>query len=226
MSLRALAAFVLLVGPDPSVLRAAVMGGLAALSLLTGRSAVSLATLSGAVIVLVVARPALAAEYGFVLSVLATAGIVVSGRPLTRWLGTRVPEVLAVAVAIPATAFSTTGVAAPAVSSSVSATLTVSTTAFTPMGPTTTGSALTITVTGIAATAFPAPTVLATLVTERALLPSSFVHICHWGPPFLISTIIGKPCTRAHLAPTTCAFRRALPRSQPTQPEPTCGLPW
>ncbi|MFF0902960.1 UNVERIFIED_CONTAM: ComEC/Rec2 family competence protein [Kocuria sp. CPCC 205316] len=102
--LGALAAFVALVGPDPSVLRAAVMGGLAALSLLTGRTAVSLATLSGAVIALVVARPALAAEYGFVLSVLATAGIVVSGRPLTRWLGTRVPEVLAVAVAIPAAA--------------------------------------------------------------------------------------------------------------------------
>ncbi|GAA1755260.1 ComEC/Rec2 family competence protein [Kocuria aegyptia] len=102
--LGALAAFVLLVGPDPSVLRAAVMGGLAALSLLTGRTAVSLATLSGAVIVLVVVRPALAAEYGFVLSVLATAGIVVSGRPLTRWLGTGVPDVLAVAVAIPAAA--------------------------------------------------------------------------------------------------------------------------
>ena len=125
------------------------------------------------------------------------------------------------AVAIPATAFSTTGVAAPAVSSSVSATLTVSTTAFTPMGPTTTGSALTITVTGIAATAFPAPTVLATLVTERALLPSSLVHICHRGPPFLISTIIGKLGTRAHTAPTTCRIRRALPRSQPPQPEPT-----
>ncbi|MFI7744428.1 ComEC/Rec2 family competence protein [Kocuria rhizosphaericola] len=102
--LGALAAFVLLVGPDPSVLRAAVMGGLAALSLLTGRTAVSLATLSGAVIALVVVRPALAAEYGFVLSVLATAGIVVSGRPFTRRLGTRVPDVLAVAVAIPATA--------------------------------------------------------------------------------------------------------------------------
>ncbi|MFE7629570.1 ComEC/Rec2 family competence protein [Kocuria sp. NPDC057446] len=104
VGLGALAAFVLLVGPDPSVLRAAVMGGLAALSLLTGRTAVSLATLSGAVVVLVVLRPGLAAEYGFVLSVLATAGIVVSGRPLTRCLGTRVPEVLAVAVAIPAVA--------------------------------------------------------------------------------------------------------------------------
>ncbi len=102
--LGALAAFVVLVGPDPSVLRAAVMGGLAALSLLTGRTAVSLATLSGAVLVLVVVRPALAAEYGFVLSVLATAGIVVSGRPLARCLGARVPDVLAVAVAIPATA--------------------------------------------------------------------------------------------------------------------------
>ncbi|MEX5302741.1 ComEC/Rec2 family competence protein [Kocuria sabuli] len=102
--LGALGAYVLLVGPDPSVLRAAAMGGLAALSLLTGRAAVSLATLSGAVLALVVLHPALAAEYGFVLSVLATAGIVVTGRPLTRWLGALMPEALAVVLAIPATA--------------------------------------------------------------------------------------------------------------------------
>lgn len=104
VGLGALAVFVVLVGPDPSVLRAAAMGGLAALSLLTGRTAVSLATLSGAVVALVVARPAIAAEYGFILSVLATAGIVVSGRPMTRWLGARMPEGLAVAVAVPAAA--------------------------------------------------------------------------------------------------------------------------
>ncbi|GEO95507.1 ComEC/Rec2 family competence protein [Kocuria turfanensis] len=102
--LGALAAFVLLVGPDPSVLRAATMGGLAALGLLTGRTAVSLATLSGAVLVLVVLHPALAAEYGFVLSVLATAGIVVTARPLTRWLGRWMPDALALTVAVPATA--------------------------------------------------------------------------------------------------------------------------
>ncbi|HST73100.1 MAG TPA: ComEC/Rec2 family competence protein [Kocuria rosea] len=102
--LGALAAFVALVGPDPSVLRASVMGALGALSLLTGRAAVSLATLAGAVVALVVARPALAAELGFVLSVLAAAGIVVSGRPLARLFGARVPEVLGVAVAIPAAA--------------------------------------------------------------------------------------------------------------------------
>ncbi|MGQ1797192.1 ComEC/Rec2 family competence protein [Kocuria oceani] len=102
--LGALGAFVLLVGPDPSVLRAATMGGLAALGLLTGRTAVSLATLSGAVLVLVVLHPALAAEYGFVLSVLATAGIVVTARPLTRWLGRWMPDALALTVAVPATA--------------------------------------------------------------------------------------------------------------------------
>ncbi|PLC12696.1 hypothetical protein AUQ48_11290 [Kocuria flava] len=102
--LGAVGCFVVLVGPDPSVLRAATMGGLAALALLTGRPAVSLATLGAAVTVLLVVRPGLAAEYGFVLSVLATAGIVVSARPLTRLLGTRVPELLGTAVAVPAVA--------------------------------------------------------------------------------------------------------------------------
>ncbi|GGG59185.1 hypothetical protein GCM10011374_22610 [Kocuria dechangensis] len=102
--LGALGAFVALVGPDPSVLRAAVMGALGAAGLLTGRTALSLTTLAGAVVALLVVRPALAAEYGFVLSVLATAGIVVSARPLARLLGTRVPEVLGIAVAVPAAA--------------------------------------------------------------------------------------------------------------------------
>ena len=64
--------------------------------------------------------------------------------------------------------------------------------------------ALTITVAGITATALPAWAVLATVIAGRALLASSLVHICHWGPPFLISTIIGKPSTRTHPAPATC----------------------
>ncbi|RKQ36372.1 ComEC/Rec2 family competence protein [Kocuria tytonis] len=99
--LAALAGFVLLVGPDPSVLRAGVMGGLGGISMLSGRAGVSLNALCAAVTGLVLVRPELATDMGFVLSVLATAGIVVSARPVTRLLSTRLPTVLAVCIAVP-----------------------------------------------------------------------------------------------------------------------------
>ncbi|RLY94980.1 ComEC/Rec2 family competence protein [Kocuria tytonicola] len=101
VGLAALAGFVLLVGPDPSVLRAGVMGALGGVAMLSGRPGVSLNALCAAVTGLVLTRPDLAADMGFVLSVLATAGIVVSARPVTRVLGTRLPTVLAVCIAVP-----------------------------------------------------------------------------------------------------------------------------
>ena len=99
--LAALAGFVLLVGPDPSVLRAGVMGALGGLSMLSGRPGVSLNALCAAVTGLVLAAPTLAVDFGFVLSVLATAGIVVSARPVTRILSVRLPTALAVCLAVP-----------------------------------------------------------------------------------------------------------------------------
>ncbi|WP_430751028.1 ComEC/Rec2 family competence protein [Kocuria rhizophila] len=97
----ALAGFVVLVGPDPSVLRAGVMGALGGLAMLSGRAGVSLNALCAAVTGLVLVRPDLATDMGFVLSVLATAGIVVSARPVTRVLSARLPTVLAVCIAVP-----------------------------------------------------------------------------------------------------------------------------
>lgn len=97
----ALALFVLLVGPDPSVLRAAVMGSIAALAVLSGRGPVSLSALSTAMCVLLVIDPRLGLEYGFALSVAATAGIVVTGRPLLRVLERALPTTVAVVLTIP-----------------------------------------------------------------------------------------------------------------------------
>ena len=73
----ALAGFVVLARPSPSVLRAAVMGvvGLAALS--TGGRRAAVPALATAVLVLVLVDPDLAAAPGFALSVLATAGLLV-----------------------------------------------------------------------------------------------------------------------------------------------------
>ena len=101
IGLGALGLFVVLVGPDPSVLRAAVMGAVAALAVLSGRGPVSLAALSTAMCVLLVIDPGLGPDFGFALSVCATAGIVVTARPLTRVLEHLMPTVLAIVLAVP-----------------------------------------------------------------------------------------------------------------------------
>lgn len=79
-----LVAFVLLVGPEPSVLRAAVMGVVGLVAALSARRAHGYAALSAAVIVLLGVDPGLAVEYAFILSVAATAGIVALAPLITR----------------------------------------------------------------------------------------------------------------------------------------------
>jgi competence protein ComEC len=104
LALLALLGFVVLVRPSPSVLRAAVMGGVALLALTTGRSRSTLPTLSAAVIVLVLAAPDLAMTPGFALSVLATAGIVVLAPGWRDRWSRHLPPGLADALAVPAAA--------------------------------------------------------------------------------------------------------------------------
>jgi len=93
--------FVLLVHPEPSVLRAAVMGTVAALALLLGRPSAAMPALATAVLGLLVVDPWLAHSYGFVLSALATAGLVLLARPVAKRLEAWLPGWLAHAVAVP-----------------------------------------------------------------------------------------------------------------------------
>ena len=96
-----LAGFVLLVRPEPSVLRAAVMGAIGVAAVLSGRRRASLSFLALAVLVLLVMDPWLAANYSFVLSVLATLSLVLLGPACSRWLQRFLPVPLAQAVAMP-----------------------------------------------------------------------------------------------------------------------------
>ena len=73
----ALLGFVLVVGPEPSVLRAAIMGSVGLVAVVTSKWSDILAALSVATIVLCVAAPGVVTGYAFALSVAATAGIVV-----------------------------------------------------------------------------------------------------------------------------------------------------
>ena len=99
-----LVCFVVLVRPEASVLRAATMGGVGLAALLLGRPSRALPALCSAVVLLLVVDPWLAGSYGFVLSVLATGGLVVLAGPwaavLSRWL----PRTLAHVLAVPAAA--------------------------------------------------------------------------------------------------------------------------
>ncbi|MFJ8624127.1 ComEC/Rec2 family competence protein [Kitasatospora sp. NPDC093550] len=72
-------AFVTVCRPEPSVLRAAGTGLIGMLALATGRPRQAVPALAGAVLVLVLLDPFLSRSFGFLLSVLATAGLLVLG---------------------------------------------------------------------------------------------------------------------------------------------------
>ncbi|MGE2723906.1 ComEC/Rec2 family competence protein [Mycolicibacterium pulveris] len=96
-----LVAFVVVVQPSASVLRAAVMGGITLLALLTHRRRQAMPALAASVLVLMVASPELAVDVGFALSVSATAALVVIAPHWSRRLvGRGWPKPLADAVAV------------------------------------------------------------------------------------------------------------------------------
>lgn len=71
----AMIAFAVIARPSPSVLRALLMGLVAAVALSTGRARDGVAALSASILLLILFDPELARSYGFALSVSATAGI-------------------------------------------------------------------------------------------------------------------------------------------------------
>lgn len=96
-----LVGFVVLVTPEPSVLRAAVMAALVLVAVARGRPVRGLPVLSLAALTLLVIDPWLGRSYGFVLSVLATGGLLLLAAPLAAWLGRWLPRWLALVIAVP-----------------------------------------------------------------------------------------------------------------------------
>jgi len=103
-ALGGLALFVVLVGPDASVLRAALMGAIGVAALAGGRPGRGLSFLCLAVLGLLLVDPALGTSFGFLLSVLATLGIILLGRRIVGWIPVAVPRWLAAAIAVPLSA--------------------------------------------------------------------------------------------------------------------------
>ena len=92
---------VILVRPSGSVLRAATMGAVMLLGVVAGRRAASVPALCAGAIVLLLIDPWQSRNYGFALSVVATAGIVIGSKPVAAHLSHRLPRWLAAAVALP-----------------------------------------------------------------------------------------------------------------------------
>lgn len=96
----AVGGYVWLVGPQPSVLRAAVMAGTGLAGVLLGGPARGFPILFGGAFLLLLVTPELALSLGFALSVAATAGLQVIAPSLARRLRHVAPDWLALALAI------------------------------------------------------------------------------------------------------------------------------
>lgn len=100
----ALVVFVVVVQPSASVLRAAVMGAIALLAVLSARRRQAIPVLSATVLIVLVWAPQMAVDAGFALSVSATAGLVVlaplwSNRLTARGWPKAVADAVAIALA-------------------------------------------------------------------------------------------------------------------------------
>jgi len=100
----AVVGFLLVVGPAPSLLRAALMGAIGLLGLAVGRPARAVPALCAAVVLLVLADPALARSYSFALSTVATAGLIGLAPRWRDALARHMPRPVATAIAVPAAA--------------------------------------------------------------------------------------------------------------------------
>lgn len=101
VALGVLAGFIVLVTPEPSVIRAGAMAAGAMLALLLGRARAGVPILALAVTVLLIADPWLATSIGFALSVTATGALLLLAAPLAKKLEVVLPASLALLVAVP-----------------------------------------------------------------------------------------------------------------------------
>jgi competence protein ComEC len=100
LALSALFAYVLLVGPEASVLRAGLMTSVVLIAKTLGRNTSALNALALSVCILLISNPWLAADYGFSLSVLATVGILILAPSLATRMSKRLPNWLALALSV------------------------------------------------------------------------------------------------------------------------------
>ncbi len=100
----ALCSYILLVGQQPSVLRAGVMALVVLLAMTLGRGVSPISALALSVSGLLIANPTLSVQYGFALSVAATAGLLILAPAMAKVFQRRLPNWLALSLAVSASA--------------------------------------------------------------------------------------------------------------------------
>ncbi len=100
-ALVALAGFVVLVTPEPSVIRAATMATIVLVALAVGRPSAGVPVLGLAVVLVLMGDPWLSRSFGLALSAAATAGLLLLAGPLSRALERVLPSPIALALALP-----------------------------------------------------------------------------------------------------------------------------
>ncbi|MEY4418248.1 MAG: hypothetical protein RIQ88_686 [Actinomycetota bacterium] len=100
ISLLGIAGYLLLVGNQPSVLRASAMVAIVLIGQFFGRKVSPLDAISLSVIGLLLLEPSLSLDYGFALSVLATLGLLVLAPKMAERFAKRMPAWLALLVAV------------------------------------------------------------------------------------------------------------------------------
>ena len=101
LALGAMLLFLLLAGPQPSVVRAVAMGAMAFLVQESGRRVRPLGVLLLCMLLMLLAAPAWLLDVGFQLSVAATAGLMLTSRPLECGLARAMPAWAASGIAVP-----------------------------------------------------------------------------------------------------------------------------
>lgn len=94
IALAVVAGYLILVRPEPSVVRAGVMGAITVIALLIGGRRAGPAVLGAGLIIIVILAPFLALSWGFALSVIATAALILAVPPFYGWLKPRLQPCL------------------------------------------------------------------------------------------------------------------------------------
>lgn len=188
----ALIAFVVVVQPSASVLRASVMGSIALFAVLSRRRRQAIPALSACVLVLLVAAPELAVDVGFALSVSATAALVVVAPVWSRRLVARGwPLPLAAGVSVAAAAHLVTAPLVAGMSGTVSMVAILANLAVAVVIPP-------ITVIGTSAAVLAVPWPAAAELMIRFTGPELWwlTHVAHWAaaiPGAVVATPSGWP---------------------------------
>jgi len=99
VSLVGMVCYVLIVGPESSVIRSATMASFVMAAMCLGRGSNPMHALSAAVITILLIDPGMATDFGFSLSAMVTTGLLIAATPIFEVLKPHLPQIVALGAA-------------------------------------------------------------------------------------------------------------------------------